>query len=118
MSVYDEESAAQRQIPVRFDTDSDPLDVFAELRVYVPFDSGDRGRHPIQDSIPAHPGQWICVYSSMARLADAHDGEDVEYSVVKGSQLLAYLADGAGIWLDRCYPGGRKILLPPMALSA
>src|SRR5882724_12341424 len=81
MTVYDDVCVEFRQ-PSSFDT-GDPVAVFEDLRVYVEFDSSDHGRRPVEEKFPGHPGEWICVYSSLERLRDMH-GEDIEYSCVLG----------------------------------
>jgi hypothetical protein len=90
----------------------DPMDQFSQMTVYVHFDSDSRSRRPVENAVAGHPGQWICAYSSLARLIDANHGEEVEYSSLRGEQVLAYLPEHAGVWLDRTYPNGRKIVLP------
>jgi hypothetical protein len=110
MTVYEDVCTQSRQSSA-FDTD-DPIVVFEDLRVYVEFDSSDHGRRPVEESFPGHPGEWVCAYSSLERLRDTH-GEEIEYSCVLGRTLLAQSSSGAGIWYDRGYLDGRKILLPP-----
>ncbi len=108
MIVYDEIEARQPSI---FDV-GDPVAIFEDLRVYVEFDSGHHDRRSVVESFPGHPGQWICAYSSLERLRDKH-GEDIEYSCILGRTLLAQSSNDAGIWYDRGYRTGRKVLLPP-----
>ena len=91
----------------------DPIATFETLFVHVEFDSSEADRMPVVESFPGHPGQWICVYSSLERLREQR-GEDIEYSCVRGRALLAQFADKAGIWYDRGFDG-RKIWLPPPA---
>jgi hypothetical protein len=97
--------------PLDFST-GDPMDVFAAAEVYVQYDSDRAGRRPITQAVPGHAGRWILAYSSLSNLHDAAHGDDeIEYSHVIGAQVVADLA-GAGVWLDRGFPGGRQILLP------
>jgi hypothetical protein len=110
MTVYDDVYVEFRQ-PSAFDT-GDPVAVFEDLRVYVEFDSSDHGRRPVEEKFPGHPGEWVCAYSSLERLRDTH-GEDIEYSCVLGRTLLGQSSTDAGVWYDRGYRDGRKILLPP-----
>jgi len=91
---------------------SDPLDTFAQMTVYVQFDSDRPSRRPVQRVIPGHVGQWVCAYSSFDRLAKGNHGDEVEYSLLPGERLLENLPSGAGMWLDRGFPEGRQILLP------
>jgi hypothetical protein len=112
MKIFDEPLATDSEPSVDFRS-GDPLDVFAQLHVYVEYDSDQRTRKPVEVAVAGHPGLWICVYSSMARLVTAC-GDEVEYSVVTGSVVLAQLPDHAGLWFDRASPGGRKLLLPPV----
>lgn len=114
MSIYEDGSLMNR--PVEFGT-GDPLDVFARLLVYVPFDTDTRNRRPIEETVPGHPGLWICVYSTFSRLSAARHEESPEYSEMLGERLFALASDHTGIWLDRSYPGGRKILIPPVDIS-
>lgn len=113
-SIYVTEYGDDR--PVDFGT-GDPMDVFAATEVYVQFDSDRTGRRPVIQPVPGHAGQWILAYRSLAKLhAAAHGDDEVEYSQLLGSQILADLR-GAGVWFDRGFPGGRQILLPTPDLN-
>jgi hypothetical protein len=114
--IFEDEPDTDREPATDFSSD-EALEVFARMRVYVEFDSDQRGRRPVEDFVAGHPGQWICAYSSLSRLIDAHRGEEVEYSVISGAMLLAQLPDSAGVWFDRSYPGARKLVLPPVAIT-
>jgi hypothetical protein len=114
MSVFEE--ALSEPGSVHFGTDDDPLDVFARLRVVVPFDSDRRRRRPVEETVAGHPGRWVHAYSSLARM-NAALGDDIEHSQMRGGHLLALISDRVGIWLDRSYPGGRMILLPLVDFS-
>lgn len=98
-------------MPTPFDH-GDPLDVFAEMTVYLQFNASASSYRPVETIVPGHPGRWLCAYSSFEYLNRANRGEEVEYSTIRGKQVLVYLSTGLGLWLDRGYPESRKILLP------
>ena len=115
MSIFEEViDAVTGSTPVF--NDGDPMDVFHGLEVFVEFDSDAPTRRPITERVPGHPGAWVCAYSSLDRLRERRS-EDVEYSGMRGERLLACLPDDAGLWYDRGYSGGRKILLPPVRVE-
>lgn len=109
MTVYDDIDTDTTQATV-FDA-GDPVEIFENLEVYVEFDSAYRDCRPIVERFPGHPGQWICAYSSLNRLLDTR-WEGIDYSCVSGRILLAHATRDVGLWYDRGYPHGRKILLP------
>ena len=92
---------------------SDVADEFAQLTVYVEFQTTATGRRPALCALPGHAGSLLCVYSSYERLIGCHHGEDeIEHSELRGATVLALLPERAGIWLDHGLPGGRMIVLP------
>lgn len=93
-----------------------PMDVFCAVVVYAEFDSPNLGRHVVAHAVPGYPGRWVLVYSSLRRLRRACGNDEVEYSCVKGVCLLDKLPEGAGVWFDRSFPGGRPILMPAPSL--
>jgi hypothetical protein len=110
MSIYQEDPRwARRSILFR---EADPLDAVGSALLFVPFDSDGRGRRPVTEPVPAHPGLWIFAYSTRGRMAQVH-GDGVDYSEVAGYQFLAQFASAAGLWLDFGHLAGRKITLPP-----
>lgn len=114
MSVYDDDSYCNGSGGL---DDDDLLDAFSRLPVYVRFDSDGRGRRPVEEIIAAHPGWWVCVYSTFERLSAVYHGTEIEWSSMAGKTLLALVSNRCGIWLDRSYPGGRQILVPPVDIT-
>lgn len=115
-SIYDKASPANEGEAADFGH-GDPIDVFSALSVYVEFDTDRSGRQPVTRTVPGHPGRWVCVYSSLERLRTATRDDEVEYSQLDGTRLLAALHGDAGVWFDHTFPGGRQILLPPVDIS-
>jgi hypothetical protein len=109
MTVYDDIDTDTAQSVV-FEV-GDPVGIFERLQVYVELDSDYRDCRPVIERFPGHPGQWICAYSSLERLLDTR-WEGIDYSCVSGSFLLGRATRDVGLWYDRGYPHGRKILLP------
>ena len=117
MKIFeDEDVVADHEVPLDFGS-GDPLDRFARMRVYVPFDSDQRSRRPVEQAVPGYPGRWMCVYSTFDRMAQAHGGDEVEHSILTGAQVLASMPDQAGVWFDRSFPGGRRLMLPPVEVA-
>jgi len=114
MAGFDEPVLGTRQ---RATAVGDSMDEFAQLMVYVEFQSTTTVRRPVLRELPGHAGSWLCVYSSYERLIEGHHGEDeIEYSALRGSSVLALLPERTGVWLDHGLPGGRKIVLPHVDL--
>jgi hypothetical protein len=110
MAGFDEPVLGARQQSAAV---SDVADEFALLMVYVEFRTTSTARRPALCALPGHPGSWLCAYSSYERLIKGHHGEDeIEYSALRGSTVLALLPERAGVWLDHGLLGGRKIILP------
>lgn len=112
-SIYEHPAGAAdspQHTTIEFGT-RDPLEVLSAATVYVEYTTDRPGRHPVTYGVPGYTGQWICAYSSLARLRAARI-DDVEYSQLRGVDLLAIRADHIGVWLDRGFPDGRPIVLP------
>lgn len=107
MSVYDR---VEQALPTPFG-EGDVLDIFETLQVYVEFTSDRPGRRPVLVTIKGHPGEWVCAYSSLDRLL-SEQGDGIEYSCMLGRTLIQCLRDDVGVWFDRRFSSGRKILLP------
>lgn len=90
----------------------DLMEAFGQLTVYVAFDSDRSHRRPVVCAVPGYPGDWVCAYTSARRLSAAHGGDDVEYSWLRGADLLRLLPEHTGLWCDRGFPEGRAVLLP------
>lgn len=116
MRIFEDEPAIDSGSANAF-SDGEPLDVFSRMPVFVEFDSDHRGRRPVERVVAGHPGRWIFVYSSLERLINAHHGDEVEYSRIAGGTVLELLPDTAGVWFDRSFAGGRKLVLPPVQIS-
>lgn len=113
-SIYDNTARVDHEDPsaeVEFGS-RDPLEVLSTLTVYVEFTAGRHHRRPMVTTVPGHAGQWVCAYSSLARLQTAQNSTEVEYSPMRGAYLLTIMPEHAGIWFDRLFPGGRPIMLP------
>ena len=54
MKIFDEPLATDSEPAVDF-LAGDPLDVFAQLHVYVEFDSDQRARKPVEVAVVGHP---------------------------------------------------------------
>jgi hypothetical protein len=89
-----------------------PLEIFSAVTVYAQFDSDRPGRRPVARTVPGYVGRWVFAYSSLSRLQAAQGNDEVEYSMLRGAELLALIADHAGVWFDRDFPGARLIQLP------
>lgn len=112
MDAFDEPVLGPRQ---RSTAVGDAKDEFAQLMVYVEFQTTATARQPAIGELPGHAGSWLCVYSSYERLVEGRRRDDeIEYSALRGSTVLAMLPERTGIWLDHGLPDGRMIVLPQL----
>lgn len=109
-SIYEDE-ADLRDVGADFGS-GDARAIFAELTVYVEFDTNLSERQMVSMRVAGDTGLWVPAYSSLRRLRLARGEDDVEYSAMFGARVLAEVPHVAGVWFDPCFPGGRPIVVP------